>query len=176
MTAGGMTIRAERRGDEEAIYLVQLAAFGTEPEARIVAEMRATDRFVPELSLVAEADGEMVGHVLVTYADLETPDGTRPIPLLGPIGVVPERQGQGIGSALVRAAFATLNRRGEPLVVLEGNPKYYSRFGFVLARELAIAAPPRVPERYFQAAPLRAYEPSVRGSVRYPAPFAVLVP
>jgi putative acetyltransferase len=171
----GMTIRPERPGDEATIYRVQRAAFGAEPEARIVELMRATDRFIPELSLLAEKHGDVVGHVLVTHTDLVTATGTTRVPLLGPIGVLPERQGVGIGSALMRTALAAADARGEPLVVLEGNPAYYRRFGFILAHELGIDPPPRVPAEYFQVVRLSSYAPTLRGRVLYADPFAAFV-
>ena len=175
MTAPGVAIRPERPGDEATIYGVQRAAFGAEPEARIVEQMRATDRFIPELSLLAEQDGDVVGHVLVTYADLVTETATTRVPLLGPIGVPPERQRVGIGSALMRAALAAADARGEALVVLEGNPAYYRRFGFILTRDVGIDPPPRVPAEYFQVVRLSSYVPTLRGQVVYADPFAAFV-
>ena len=172
MTMADVEIRPERVSEADAIYRVQLAAFGKEPEARIVELMRGTDRFVPDLSLVAEVGGELVGHVLVTYTDLVTDDETARVPLLGPIGVLPERQGVGVGSALVRAALAAVDARGDPIVVLEGNPAYYRRFGFVPAADFGIAAPPGVPAQYFQAVRLGRHDPALRGTVHYPPPFA----
>jgi putative acetyltransferase len=170
-----MTVRPERPGDEATIYRVQLAAFGAEPEARIVEQMRVTDRFIPELSLLAEEDSDVVGHVLVTYTDLVTETATTRVPLLGPIGVLPARQGVGIGSVLMRAALAAADARGEPLVVLEGNPAYYRRFGFIPAHELGIDAPPGVPQEYFQVVRLGSYAPTLRGRVLYADPFAAFV-
>jgi putative acetyltransferase len=61
---------------------------------------------------------------------------------LSPLGVLPEHQGRGHGSALVRASLDAVRARGESLLVVEGNPKYYGRFGFVRADELGLLPPP----------------------------------
>ena len=175
VTVADVEIRPERASEANAIFRVQLAAFGKEPEARIVERMRGTDRFVRDLSLVAEIAGALVGHVLVTYTDLATEAKTTRIPLLGPLGVLPEHQGAGVGSALMRAALAAVDARGEPLVVLEGSPAYYGRFGFVPAAELGIEAPPGVPAAFFHAVRLRRYDAALRGTVHYPPPFAAFV-
>ena len=162
-----MTIRPERPEDVAAIRELTHAAFGRELEALIPERVRATDRFVPELSLVAEEDGEVVGHVLLSEFDL----GATRVLQLGPLSVAPERQRRGIGSALVHEALARADARGEPLVLLEGDPAYYGRFGFRPAAELGIEAPEGVPARYFQAVPLQSYDPSLRGRVAYPDAF-----
>ena len=162
-----MIVRQERAEEKTAIALVHERAFGRRDEARIVDEVRATPAFVPELSVVAEEDGRVIGHVLLSYTQLED----RQVLLLGPIGVLPERQGQGIGSALVREGLRLADERGEPVVVLEGDPAYYSRFGFRLAAELGIEAPPGAPQQYFQARPLASYSPELRGRVTYPLAF-----
>jgi putative acetyltransferase len=164
-----MIIRPETPADCDAVFSVQEAAFGKAAEARLVDAIRASDRYVPELSLVAEEDGEVVGHVMLSYVDL---DDTRVL-TLSPIGVRPDRQGRGIGGALVREALRRADERGEPLVVLEGNPAYYGRFGFRPAGELGIELATPAPEGAFQAIPLRAYDPELSGRLVYPPAFDV---
>jgi putative acetyltransferase len=164
-----LIIRPERPGEEAAIAAVQLAAFGKEVESRIPELVRATAEFVPELSLVAENEGEIVGHVLLSYVRL----GERRVLQLGPIGVVPERQGEGIGSALVREGLRLTEERGEPMVVLEGNPRYYSRFGFVSIDGFGIEPLPPAQVPYVQIHPLSAYDDSWRGELEYTPPFTV---
>jgi putative acetyltransferase len=162
-----LRLRAETAADVDAIRLVHEAAFRPTYEARIVDEVRATAAFVPELSLVAEEGGPLVGHVLLSRMRL----GEREVLLLGPIGVVPGRQRHGIGSALVLEGLRRAEAAGEPLVLLEGDPAYYSRFGFRLAAELGVEAPDRAPAQYFQARPLAAYTPDVCGRAVYPPAF-----
>jgi putative acetyltransferase len=161
-----LRLRAETAADVDAIRSVHEAAFRRMEEARIVDEVRATPAFVPELSLVAEEEG-VVGHVLLSRMRL----AEREVLLLGPIGVVPERQRHGIGSALVLEGLRRAEAAGEPLVLLEGDPGYYSRFGFRRAGELGIEAPEGAPPQYFQARPLAAYTPEVCGQAVYPPSF-----
>lgn len=145
-------IRPERAGEAEAIHAVHRAAFGKELEPRIVDELRPTDAYIPELSLVAEDGGRVVGHVLVSRGHVEP--GGDPILLLGPIGVLPERQGEGIGRALVEAALAGARALGAPCVTLIGDPALYHRFGFVPAEPLGIVPPASWPTHAFQVAVL----------------------
>jgi putative acetyltransferase len=170
-------VRGERHGDVEAIAEVVREAFidqapaGTEPvEVALVEALRADAAWIPSLSLVAEVAGQVVGHVLATRGHV---DG-HPALGLAPLAVRPAHQGRGIGSALVEALLAQADADGEALVALLGDPAYYSRFGFVRAEELGVVPP--VPEwaPHFQARPLDAYDPQMRGTFTYAAPFAQL--
>jgi putative acetyltransferase len=165
-----VTVRPEADADRDAIAAVNTAAFGQPDEARLVEAIRTSDRFVPELSLVAVADGRVVGHILVSYVDL-IGDDVRGVLQLAPMAVAPERQSQGIGGALVRAALAAADRLGELLVVVVGHPMYYPRFGFEPAERFGIEPPEPLPAGVFMVAPLAAYDPAVRGRVRYPPAF-----
>jgi putative acetyltransferase len=161
--------RAETPSDRKAIAEVTTAAFGKEREARIVDAIRASDRFVPELSLVAEADGQLIGHVMLSYVDL----GPRRVLELGPMSVHPRNQRSGVGGKLIREALRRAEERGEPLVLVLGHPTYYPRFGFRPASMLGIEAPdPSLPDEVFMALPLKAYDPSLRGRVVLPPAFA----
>jgi putative acetyltransferase len=92
-----LDVRAERPEDREAISSVTQAAFGKAREARMVEAIRASDGFVPELSLVAEERGNIIGHVMLSYVELE---GVRRRLLeLGPMSVLPSRQRQGVGTS-----------------------------------------------------------------------------
>ena len=116
--------RSARR-DGRAIAHVVWAAFGSPREARLVAAIRASSNFVPELSIVAEIHGNIAGHVMVSYAGLHDDQTQHRIATLSPLAVAPEFQGLGIGSALVREVTARADDRGEPVVVLEGSPNFY---------------------------------------------------
>jgi putative acetyltransferase len=165
-------VRAERAEDNDAIASVVGAAFNSPDEARLVEGFRASAGHLPELALVAEDDGEVVGHVMFTLAELA--DGTS-ILMLSPLAVRPDRQRRGIGSALVRKGLRVSAERTEPLVIVEGDPRYYSRFGFVAASTLGLDRPyETIPEAAFQALQLPAYVEGARGRVVYPpalAPF-----
>ncbi len=169
-------IRPEVAGDEAGIRAVHQAAFGGPLEARIVDEVRGSGAWLPDLSLVAvdEADGTIVGHVLACHGRLEARDRPpRTILVLGPIGVLPDRQGEGIGSALMRRAIGAAVARAEPLVVLLGHADYYPRFGFQPARDLGLEPPATWSDEHWLALRLPPWTPDLRGTVRYPAAYPV---
>ena len=167
-----ITIRAEQPADEAAIHEVNALAFGREAEARLVAALRGGDAFVPELSLVAVDDGQVVGHVLLSRVGIEGQAGDGSALALGPIAVRPERQRQGIGSALVRQALDEARRLGYTVVVLIGHPDYYPRFGFGPARARGLESAWPVPDEVFM---VRELVPGalagVCGAVRYAPAF-----
>jgi putative acetyltransferase len=142
-----VAIRPERPDDAKAIAAVHRAAFGKDEEPAIVERLRAGPDFLPDLSLVAEEDGVVVGHTILSRARL---DG-RPVLALGPISVLPGRQRDGIGAALMDASLEAARNAGEGLVVLLGHPTYYPRFGFVPASRLAITPPFDVGDEFFMA-------------------------
>jgi putative acetyltransferase len=165
-----MRIRRETEADHAAVAEVTAAAFGQEDEARLVEAIRACEEFVPELTLVAEEEGRIVGHVMFSYSALEG-SKTRLLQL-SPLSVAPDRQNSGIGAALTREALRLADERGEPLVLVLGHPSYYPRFGFRPASTLGLEAPnPDWPDEAFMAAPLTAYDPAIRGRVTFAPPF-----
>ncbi|QTP57791.1 N-acetyltransferase [Billgrantia antri] len=142
-------LRSETPGDAEAIEAVTVAAFREAPhtshtEQHIVRALRAAGALA--VSLVAECDGELVGHVAASPVTLS--DGTSGWFGLGPVSVLPAWQGRGIGSALVRACLARLRERGARGCVLVGEPGYYQRFGFRSLPGLILSD---VPPEYFMA-------------------------
>jgi putative acetyltransferase len=168
-----VTIRPERVGDEDAIRAVNDAAFEGPIEGGIVDAIRGTDRSIEGGSLVAAApDGSLVGHLLLSEGDLVAPDGgTRRIWMVGPVAVVPERQRQGIGGALMRAAIALATERRQPVLCLLGHPEYYPRFGFEPARAIGIDPPKPWPDRAWMALRLPAWDPSLRGVAHFAPAF-----
>src|SRR4029077_20709715 len=128
-------IRVATDGDWATIPDVHRAAFGDEGDAvaRLTGELRASEWYEPELSFVAEEVGVLVGHVMNTWNWLE--GGSPQVLQLSPLGVLPAHQRRGHGSALVRASLEAVRPRGESLLLVEGNPNYYGRFGFVRADE-----------------------------------------
>jgi len=137
-----MTVRAERPGDEPAIHHVTEAAFADHPhsegtEPAIVDALRACGDLA--LSLVAEEGGAIVGHVAFSRAILSGGEGGWYT--LGPISVLPDQQGRGIGRALVEAGAAHWRKAGAQGIVLLGDPALYSRFGFVTGTPLHIEGP-----------------------------------
>jgi putative acetyltransferase len=163
-------VRVERAEDARAVAWVLEAAFGRPGEAHMVDAIRASEGHVPELAFVAEDDGEVVGHVMLSYVALAGSD--RQLLELAPLAVAPERQREGIGSALTRAALAAADTRGEPLVLVLGHPGYYVRFGFRRSDEFGLEPPQPAWHAAFMAVPLAAYDSSIRGRVVFPPSFA----
>ena len=131
-------VRPEESGDVADIRRVVTAAFGAPAEAGLVDALRASDAWLPRLSLVAIDDGGVVGHALFTRATIRTDVGALAIVALAPVAVEPARQRQGIGDALVRAGLAEARRSGERIAIVLGHPGYYPRFGFEPAVPLGI--------------------------------------
>ena len=167
-----VTIRSETHEDIDAITEVTVAAFATlaishQTEHAIVAALRAADALT--LSLVAETDGRIVGHV--AFSPVTIADGTPDWFGLGPVSVAPALQRQGIGSALIRVGLARLQALGARGCCLVGHPEYYGRFGFVHSRDLGVAG---VPEEAFFA--LAFDGPLPHGEVTFHAAFDLDVP
>lgn len=146
------------------------AAFGRPGEGHMVDAIRASSGYAPELAFVADDEGEVVGYVLLSYVELAGSD--RQLLELAPLAVAPERQREGIGSALTRVALAAADERGEPLVLVLGHPGYYVRFGFRRSDELGLVPPQPAWHAAFMAVPLAAYDASIRGRVVFPPSFA----
>jgi putative acetyltransferase len=165
------SIRPETSTDQEAIQEVHQQAFGQPNEARLVDAVRASPEYVPELSLVAERNGTVVGHVLFSRITVEGCAATGLL-ALGPIGVRAECQRQGIGGQLIRSALERAIALGYRAVILVGHPTYYPRFGFTPARAYGLEAPFPVPDEVFMVLPLRPDGlDGVRGTVVYPPAF-----
>ncbi|MEL6890837.1 MAG: N-acetyltransferase [Actinomycetota bacterium] len=174
-----VTIRPESPADHAQIRRVVAEAFGSEVEADLVDRIRSSPEFVPEMALVAVTGGEVVGHVIVSGATIRSDSGSRRISMLSPLAVRPDRQRAGIGARLVTSVLAVADERNEPLVVLEGSPDYYGRFGFEhsVHHGIEIALPDWAPPEAAQVKRLRTFDPAdptLRGTVVYPPAFDAL--
>jgi len=125
------TIRDEDQSDIPAIHTIHRRAFGGDYEPRLVEMLRNAG--CVSSSLVAIVEDQVVGHVLFSPVTFDPPLATQRWVALGPIGVLPEYQGRGIGSVLVRRGLDQCRSAGWDGAVLLGSPGYYSRFGFVQA-------------------------------------------
>ncbi len=164
-----ISIRTAEASDRDAILACVRAAFATrgrdgEEEVDIVRETWSRGAAVPGLDLVAISGKEVVGHALGGWGRL----GPREAIGLAPLAVRPDFQGQGVGSKLVREFLARANAAGWPMVLLLGNPAYYSRFGFDPAGHLGMTYASFDPaDPHFQVARLDAYDPSWQGKFTY---------
>jgi putative acetyltransferase len=159
-------VRSELPGDRDAIRRVNELAFEGPIEADIVDALRGSEAWLPELSLVAEDDTGIVGHVLFSVVQLD--NGTSLLSL-GPMAVLPDRQRTGVGTTLIRRGLEHARGMGYPLVVVLGHPDYYPRFGFRPARRYGIDTPYDAPDEAWMALPLPAYDERLRGTVLYPS-------
>ncbi|MCO6004951.1 N-acetyltransferase [Actinoallomurus purpureus] len=169
-----MTLRIERPGDQEALRDLHRRAFGDHGKAvtALVDALRAAGGPDERLSLVAEHSGQVVGHVMFTRSLLDAPRRLVDVQVLSPLAVRPDRQGRGIGSALVRHGLKIMAERSVPVVFLEGPPGYYARFGFTGGGAQGFRKPSlRIPDAAFQAVRLPAYEPWMTGTLVYSEPF-----
>lgn len=145
----GLVIRIETPADIPSVRAVNEAAFATSAEAQLVDGLRTNGKFA--LSLVAEVDGAVVGHILFTDIVMEPAGPVDRMLGLAPMAVRPERQGRGIGSALVLRGLEDCRELGYRGVVVLGHPGYYPRFGFLPASRQGIACIYDAPDEAFMA-------------------------
>lgn len=162
-------IRPETAADLCEIHRIESAAFGGEAHGDLVDRLRAEGALL--LSHVALLDGKIVGHAAYSLLTVTDGDIARHFPGLGPIGVDPAWQRQGVGSALVRAGLGAMREMGYGLLFLVGSPAFYPRFGFQPAQPLGFSSDyvePGGPHAHFMAAVLDERVPgSVRGHVGF---------
>ena len=165
-----ITIREEQPGDAPAIRRVILEAFAGPAEADLVDKLRANGKF--RLSLVAELDGQVVGHILFTVVAIEDADPCPRALGLAPLAVLSEFQRKGVGSALMRSSLERCRDMGHDAIVVVGHPEYYPKFGFLPASRYGLRCEYDVPEDVFMALELRAGAlQGIRGLVRYQPEF-----
>lgn len=160
-------VRHEEPGDVAPISNVHDLAFGGPSEGKLVVALRTYGDLV--LSLCAELDGDIAGHA--AFSRLRVSDGVpgRAV-CLAPVGVLPARQSQGIGTALIEEGLRALRQAGETLVFVLGDPDYYGRFGFSADTARGFDAP--WSGDAFQALWLTDPVPQSGGLVHYPVAFS----
>jgi putative acetyltransferase len=164
-------VRASSARDLAAIRRVHIEAFGRADEAELALRLLAREPRC--ISLVAERTGAVIGHVLWSPVSVDGRDFAPPPLALGPLGVLPDAQRTGAGSALARAGIEECRRRGAPFAVVLGHPAYYPRFGFVPAARFGLTfgdAPPRDAFMALELAP--GALASAAGPVRYAPEFS----
>jgi putative acetyltransferase len=173
-------VREQQADDYEAIRHVYAEAFrrprfrpplnpgSVPPEVALFEALWEIGDTIPEFSFTALRGSGVVGHVTASQATV----ATDPVVAVGPIGVLPDHQGTGVGSALMDALLAAADAADVPLIVLLGAPQYYSRFGFRPAKELGVIAPNPEWGDALQARALTAYTKSVAGRFQYAPAFS----
>ncbi|MCX7594074.1 MAG: N-acetyltransferase [Fischerella sp.] len=144
-------------------------AFGRTEEAELVDKIRSSPNFIPQLSLIAVENQQVVGHILFSRIVIEAPQQTIPALALAPLAVIPSRQHQGIGSKLVQAGLSKCCELDRAIVIVVGEPNYYQRFGFQTASKFGLQSSLPLPERAFMALELKPNPLSnINGIVCYP--------
>jgi putative acetyltransferase len=146
-------IRPETPADFVAIRYINQEAFGQAVEADLIEQLRARGQLV--LSLVAEADGQLVGHIAFSPVEVESNPVGVAVVGLAPMAVLPAHQRGGVGTLLVKTALAECHVLGYDAVVVLGHPDYYPRFGFAPASRFELRCEYDVPDEVFMAQELR---------------------
>jgi putative acetyltransferase len=165
-----MLIRPEQPKDLADVHAVNASAFETPAEANLVDALR--QQAEPFISLVAEDNGAIVGHIAFSPVSLSGHPALR-LMGLAPMAVAPEHQRKGIGSALVRAGLEQCKERGFGAVVVLGHPNYYPRFGFLPSVRFGITSEYEVPAEVFMVVELEpGYLGGTSGTIKYHAAFS----
>jgi len=169
-----MIIRPEKESEFGLLYELVKTAFLTAKvsdgkEQDFAERLRAGENYVPELALVAEDGGNVVGHIMLTRTAVVKDGGSFEALMLGPISVAAESRGKGIGSGLVKESFKAAKEMGFKAMVLVGDPEYYERFGFKQADSFGIGwLPENIPAENVMACELvKGALTSVSGTVDF---------
>jgi putative acetyltransferase len=170
-----IVVRRERPADHAAVAALHAEVFaapdetGPPGEVALVEAIRDSGAYVFGLSLVAEVDDELVGHVLLSRA---TVDERHPALALAPLGVRASHRGHGIGTSLVNGALGAADALGHTMVGVLGHPGFYGRFGFTASTDLGIDPPEDWWGESFLVRPLTTASPKMQGRFRYAPAFA----
>lgn len=162
-------IRPEQESDRDAVWSVHRAAFENGAEANLVDTLR--DGGFVEVSLVAELDGRIVGHILFSSISIVTETVELAAVSLATMAVLPSRQRQGIGSQLVRAGVQNCRNRGHRIAVVLGHPDFYLRFGFSSELARRLESPFGGGDAWMAQELVPGAVSNIRRRVRYPFPF-----
>ena len=167
-----ITVRAETADDIKAIDVVHLSAFEGDDEVGFIDSLRDTSGYIPELSLVAEFNGRIVGHILLTKICLQQGSKSVDILALAPMAVVPSQSHRGIGSELVNTAIEMAKGRGYKAIAVIGHPEFYQRFGFKLASSWKMGVNLSIDQDLVTAMELQRGALDDGGNLIYPSQFS----
>lgn len=161
-----MLIRQETIDDYKEVYELITEAFATAEHADgneqdLVVALRKGTAFIPELSLVAEIDGRLAGHILYTKAKVNDVE----VLALAPLSVRPEYQRQGVGTALINEGHKIAKSLGCQYSVVLGSETYYPRVGYIPAQQLGIEVPEGFPAENFMAIQLQENAQPLNGTI-----------
>ena len=170
-------IRREKKSDFNAVFIVVELAFkemdlSDHKEQFLVERLRKSSAFIPELSLVAEVEDEIVGHILLTKIKILNGKSTFGSLALAPVSVAPKFQRRGIGGLLIKHAHEIAKDMNFKSVILLGHADYYPKFGYVQADEFGIELPFDAPKENCLAIELTKNGlKGISGTVEYPKEF-----
>ena len=167
-----ITIRPESIEDLQSIWHVNQSAFEGDAEANLVDALR--DGGFVEVSIVAEVDGKVVGHILFSRVAIVTKVGTVDALSLAPMAVLPSHQRQGIGTKLVESGLAACREQGHRIVVVLGHPEFYPRFGFSTELAIQIESPFGGGEAWMAMELSEDSLSGIEGRIEYSPPFMAL--
>jgi predicted N-acetyltransferase YhbS len=148
-----LIFKPEKPSEFQTIHNLVKVAFQTAKvsngnEQNYVDKLRSSGNYIPQLALVAEEDGKIVGHIMLTKTYVTTTDLKFEALLVAPLCVALEYRRRGIGSTLVEASFDLAKKSGYTAVFVVGDPAYYNRFGFQSSARFGIRHVPAIPEQY----------------------------
>lgn len=169
-----LEIRQENKKDYAEVYNVIKKAFMSAEhcdgnEQDLVVNLRESNNFIPELSLVAIDDNKIVGYILFTKIRI----GKYEELALAPLAVLPEYQKQGIGKKLIEEGHKKAKKLGYQYSIVLGSERYYPKLGYVLASQYGIKAPFEVPNENFMAIELNNTDVEITGVVEYAKEFGI---
>ena len=167
-----ITLRKEETEDFESIAMINDRAFGRTAESKLIDTLRNTDVFIPDLSVVAQVDAKVIGHILFYPVTIVKNDRKYTSLQLAPLSVLPEFQKKSIGKLLVLYALQVARDLGHKSVLVLGHPSYFPKFGFEAASKWNIKSPFPAPDEAFMAIELeRGSLDNVSGTVEFPEAF-----
>jgi putative acetyltransferase len=167
-----IVIRPEQKEDIERIKEINDLAFNGLNESKLIAGVRDSEYFIPELSLVAVNENQVIGHILFSIISIETEDGHVPTIGLAPMAVHPDFQNQGIGSYLVSEGIQRCKGLNYEHVFVLGHPNFYPKFGFIPSTVKGIRSPFPVPDEVFMVNEIREGSlTDISGKIVYPPAF-----
>lgn len=169
-----MLIRQETNKDFDSVYTLTKDAFATAEHADgneqdLVTALRSSEAFLQQLSLVAEIDGQIAGHILFTEGKV----GNDTVLVLAPLSVSPKHQKQGVGTALMNEGHKIAKELGYGYILVLGSEKYYPRVGYLPAKEFGISVPDGIPSENFMALQLCENAKPINGDVVYAKEFGI---
>lgn len=167
-------IRSENQKDYKSVFSIHQEAFKQNNESKLIEALRKTPQFIPQLSLIASVNSQIVGHILFYPLEIKTERGSLPTLGLVPLAVKPTFQQQGIGTQLVNEGLKQARLLGYTSIIVAGNPNYYKKFGFQIVNGLTNNI--GEPVDHFMYLELKSDAlKEIRGIVEYPSVFKELL-